>query len=73
MYSLNSEGKVSTDKLLFNKQCVICALTGKKLQMSFAVFMYREGKKRNRTFVILAFPNFWLPDFVVLTAVKFQQ
>lgn len=46
MYSLNSEDKVSTDKLLFNKQCVICALTEKKLQMSFAMFMYKEGKTK---------------------------
>lgn len=46
VYSLNNENKVSTDKLLFNKQCVICALTEKKLQMSFAMFMYREGKTK---------------------------
>lgn len=51
-YSLDSEDKVSTEKLLINKKCVIfviCALTEKKLQMSFTMFMCREGKKPKTT------------------------
>lgn len=51
-YSLDSEDKVSTEKLLINKKCVICvicALTEKKLQMSFTMFMCREGKNPKTT------------------------